>query len=160
MSQIPVGYQLHVHSWEGDADYRRVEILSGLTEEDVRFYIELLPYFNANRGWINPGHENEQIDCNDFIIHLDKCMANHPNISNSVREVWTMSEDELNELFDYDQFEDEDPREELLYERICENLLGYPENESYDGTSDLRVFEKYEVYFVERPIVDVTDKFK
>lgn len=159
MSPIPSGYQLHVHSWEGDADYNRVEILSGLTEEDVRFYLELLPYFNSNHGWNNPGHGNESLDTNDFIICLDKCMANHPNISDSVREVWTMSEDEINEILDYED-EDIDPREELIYERICENLLGYPENESYNGTSDLRVFDKYEVYFVEKPIIDVTDKFK
>lgn len=165
MSTIPAGYQLHIHSWEGDADFSRVEIVSGLTIDDVYFYLELLPYFNSSNGWGKLGHGGESFDGPDFIQFLDKLLTNHPNISDSTREQWTISEDELPDIDDeeYDVFEDEediDLRSEIMYERVCDTLLGYIENQSLCGESLLRVYSKHEVYFVEKPIIDVTDQFK
>ena len=44
---IQAGYMLQVTSWENDGDNYNTITLTGLTKEKVKFYLELLQYFNG-----------------------------------------------------------------------------------------------------------------
>lgn len=44
---IPAGYQIQITSWENDADNYNTKILSGLTKEDAKFYIEFAKLFKT-----------------------------------------------------------------------------------------------------------------
>lgn len=39
--QIKAGFRLEVETWENDADNYRTEVLDGLTEAEVKFYVEV-----------------------------------------------------------------------------------------------------------------------
>ena len=38
---IPAGYQLSVVSWENDGDHYNTEVMNGLSEEEVKFLVEI-----------------------------------------------------------------------------------------------------------------------
>ena len=52
---IKAGYQLHVTTWECDADAYGTKIISGLTEEDTKFYIAWVKQFVSRHGWGTQG---------------------------------------------------------------------------------------------------------
>ena len=137
MDIIPSGYQLHITSWENDADNYKTKILSGLTKEDVQFYIHFLSHFEMDKPYGNgsvrkhPGAEKIAIT-NAY----EKCRPTSPELLEDVEnslEIWKTSN------FSCD----------WVYETI--GIWG--EGDFY------RVFDSYKVYLVHTPMPNVTGEF-
>lgn len=152
---IPAGYQLHIESWENDGDARKTEIMSGLTVEDVKFVLEICSQFKSKNSFNKSGGRNlgnGDVDGAVLLEVLSEALENHPNISQTVREQFTVDEIGHDGL-------DEDDAEYMAYEIITENLLGRAENEYYDGMF-CRVFDRFKVYHYETPVEEVTAQFR
>ena len=137
MDIIPPGYQLHITSWENDADNYKTEILSGLTKEDVRFYIHFLSHFEMDKPYGN-GRIGEYSDAEKIAITsaYETCRPTTPqlleDIENSI-EHWKTSYYGCDWVYD---------------------TIGiWCEGERY------RVFDSCEVYLVRTPIPNVTGEF-
>lgn len=140
---IPVGYQLHITTWENDLDLRATKIISGLTEENVRFYLEIAQSFRSRNASPN-GLGNGSVSSNRLILLIETALDNHPNITPLCREKWV-------EVLD---------QPDWLYEQLTEEILGTPcdfYSENYENFC--RVFEKAEVFYYPADVVDVTQKF-
>lgn len=79
-NDIPVGFQLHITSWENDADCYNTVIVSGLTREDCAFLIAVAKLFesgNRRKG----GFGNKSPDADEVDAAIDLVRADHPGIS-------------------------------------------------------------------------------
>ena len=132
MNDIPVGYQLHVTSWENDGDNFDTKILSGLTAEDVAVYVDLLSLLvSASAG----GFANRNnIDIERVALAVREKLAAHPKLSDGIRK----------DFLECDMDSVRDP---------MGDLLGYSEY------VDFRVFASCKVYLFETPAKDVTKQF-
>lgn len=143
MTTIPVGYQLHITTWENDADHYKTEILSGLTKPDVCFYLDLARQFRSVHS--EPaGLGNSSVSGEILIKVIRDTLTRHPDISPIEQELWNDVESEYAE----DQYH------ELLTDRI----LGY---QSYQGDYGddgyfCRVFASYQVYYYAQEVPDVS----
>lgn len=170
MSRIPVGLQLHIHSWENDGDSPSVETLNGLCKEDVQFYMELLKLFGStNRDQDNFGNA---IDANPAIVGkaVLKVYLAHPKVTQPIKDQfdWLTEinfsalkrkkrNNEEIELEELESEDDETSEADELRDGLMEimgELLGT--SEFYD----FRVFDYAEIYEIKTPINDVTSKFK
>lgn len=149
---IPVGYQLHIHSWENDGDASGTEILSGLTEEDVKFYLALLELFGSGgRGdGFGNGLDLDMVDVGKTVLEV---YLEHPDVSKAVKKQF-----EWLKGVKCNVDEDEDAAVEFSdgLREVMGDLLGFPSTYEYD----FRVFDGYEVYYFETPVKNVTSKFK
>ena len=112
---IPAGYQLHINSWENDADARKTEILSGLIEADVRFYLDIASQFRSRNGKPK-GLGNGSVNLETLVKIFQTALKAHPKISESLQKKYTVKI----------EGDDED---EVGGERACElicELLGSP----------------------------------
>jgi hypothetical protein len=132
-NNIPAGYQLHVTSWENDADNYKTEIVSGLTSEDVKYLLALLKNFGRKGK-----HGNENVGADVLLSIFTKTMEKHPDTSDECEKFCPLDEREVHS--------------------VIEELLSAP-SEGYDGDF-VRYFESFEVYFVPHEIIDVSDQFK
>jgi hypothetical protein len=137
MDIIPPGYQLHITSWENDADNYKTEILSGLTKEDVQFYIHFLSHFEMNKPYEN-GDIDVYPDAEKIAITsaYEKCRPTSPQLLEEVEnslEYWKTSDDSC--------------------EWVDDTIGIWCEGERY------RVFDSCEVYLVHTPIPNVTGEF-
>jgi len=133
---IPAGYQIHITSWENDGDHYATQILSGLSEEDVCFYAELLPLFvSQSRGGFS---NRDNVLMESVIEAIEKVLANHPKISNKLRK----------------QFIDSSPTEHDVIVETMRELLGYSEYYTF------RVFSDMKVFYYQTPVKEVTAQFK
>jgi hypothetical protein len=145
---IKAGYQLHVTTWEGDADAYGTKIISGLTEEDTKFYIAWAKQFVSRHGWGlkglgNGGNTAEEI-LQSLQNALDICWPTNLALVETIQEL----------------LESEDSGD-WAHELLCEDLLGYPVQECYMSQSHFtRVFESFKVFYIPVDIEQVTSKFK
>lgn len=152
---IPVGYQLHISSWENDGDSRKTKIIEGLTEEDVKFYLDIAKNFTSrNNHWDKkdyPTYGNGGIKNEDLARIVKEALIAHPNISQPVRDEWT-PEPEAIEV---------DDGADWYFEALTEFILGYPDYEGYwDQVNFCRVFDSFKVFYIPAQAEEVTDKFK
>lgn len=56
--QIKAGFRLEVETWENDADNYRTKVLDGLTEAEVKFYVELAKAHYSMNGLRKKGFGN------------------------------------------------------------------------------------------------------
>jgi len=139
MDIIPSGYQLHITSWENDADNYKTKILSGLTKEDVQFYIHFLSHFEMNKPYEN-GSIRKYPDAEKIAITnaYEKCRPTSPELLEVVEnslEYWKTGDGNC----DCD----------LVYETIGI----WSEGDLY------RIFDSCEVYLIRTPIPNVTREF-
>jgi hypothetical protein len=155
MSNLPAGYQLHITTWENDADNYHTQVMSGLSKEDVAFYVELAKGFRSKNSRPKGGLGNQQVDADTLVEYIDGMLAKHPNISEKVRNYWSTED----ELADFDMALD-DVKYDLYYEILCENVLGNPDD--YYDHGFCRVFDEFKVLFVPEEVIieDVTHQFK
>ena len=137
MDIIPPGYQLHITSWENDADNYNTKIFSGLTKEDVRFYIHFLNHFKSHKSYGNESIEDYP-DAEKIAITsaYETCRPTTPQL---LEDVETSIE----------HWETSDSSCDWVYQTVgiwCEG-------ERY------RVFDSCEVYLVHTPIPNVTEEF-
>jgi hypothetical protein len=133
---IPAGYQLLITSWENDGDNYNTKIVSGLTEEDVACYLEILNLFKScsRGGFANEVDDNGEEAAKAISAVLEK----HPNASKATIERFTFGESEY--IGDHAR--------DAMYD-----LLGCSEHYGF------RVFDRATVYYFETPVKDVTKKF-
>lgn len=145
---IPKGFQLRIHSWENDADHPGVETLDGLSKEDVKFYLDLLPLFDSQGASNGEGYGNG-IDSDFVKVGKDvlEVYLRHPNVSKTVKDSFEW----LKEVKEAD--EDEYVLSDGLRE-VIGDLLGC--SEFYD----FRVFDHAEVFEFKTAVANVTSKFK
>jgi hypothetical protein len=136
MDSIPSGYQIHITSWENDGDNYKTKIISGLTKEDVHFYLCFLNYFKSyeyGNGDIFKYPSAEKIAITNA---YRKCRPTSPqlieDVENSI-EHWKTS--------DYSC--------DWVYKTIG----------TWDGGNRYRVFDYCEVYLIRTPIPNVTEDF-
>jgi hypothetical protein len=154
MSNLPAGYQLHITTWENDADHYMTKVMSGLTKEDVQFYVEMAKAFKS-RNNRPAGMGNGIVAANKLVPFIDKLLAKHTGLSQKVRDYWSTE----GEPGDFDMAL-EDVKYDLYMEILAENVLGEPVNEYYEY-GFCRVFAEFKVYFVPAEVVieDVTSQF-
>ncbi len=145
MENIQPGYQLHITSWENDADNYKTKIIQGLTKEDVQFYLHFLRHFysqySRHKDMIGPGFGN---------MERRKCPEAESIAITTAFEAFPPSSPELLDSVKQSiEFWKNDPEDSCDW--VLE-LLGY----WYDK---YRVFDSFEVYYIPAEIQNVTDKF-
>lgn len=171
---IPVGYQLHVTSWENDGDNYKTEIISGLSKEDTEFLVFIASEF----GWNQTTKLVEGNDGNSMIglrnLYLE-AIKRYPNVSDTYR-IKNLPSEEAIELFDeyarfsYNDSRKKDPkytdsvldRGEEFYELMMDlitSLLANPDEAYWNITGFVRYCDKIKVYYVPGEIEDVTNQF-
>lgn len=153
MSNLPSGYQLHITTWENDADNYQIKIMSGLTKEDVDFYLDMARKFKS-RNQDKSCWGNQEVAADDLVPFIDGLLAKHTGLSEKVRAYWSIED----ELGDYDMAED-DVKYEMYLDILSENVLGQP-GEYYD-LGFCRVFAEFKVLFIPAEVVieDVSSQF-
>ena len=156
MTGIPAGYQLHVTTWESAYDHYKTQVLSGLTKEDVEFYLDLMKPFFSKHDMVNPGtFGNEKISVEVLIDMVMKLLGAHPNISQAVSTKWNtaLANDLPGDLLEYYEVE--------LYDVLCDDVLGV--SEFYEDTEELnlwcREIGQYKILYIDQSIPDVTSLF-
>lgn len=140
----PIGLQLRITTWENDADDFSTQLISGLTNADVVFYLSLATLFRSRNHRPIPGIGNQSVSSHDLLEIVNDALAKHPDISQETKDTWSSEEEVL--------FEDE------VYDLFAEHILGYPVQ--IEERNFCRVFEKFEVFEIRWPIENVTEKFK
>jgi hypothetical protein len=150
-NDIPVGYQLHIHSWENDADAYGLEVLSGLSKDDVKFYLELLEHFRSrSRGKGGFGNTINEVDYQKVAKTIQNTLEANPGVSKDIKETFDLS----------DVFEEEHDSEDDLNDALsdaCQEVMGDLIGGS--ETYDFRVFDRAEVYYYPAPVKNVTREF-
>lgn len=144
-SSILPGYQLHITSWEGDADVYKTQIISGLTKPDVNFYLSMAKQFKSKNNHPLCGLGNGAVSGPILTALVQRALDAHLDISPEVRDLWTIDPE-------YDECQ--------TYETLCEMVLGNPENEHYhEFMFFCRVFASFKVFYFETPAENVTAEF-
>lgn len=153
-SEIKAGYQIHFTTWENDADAYRTQVVSGLTNADVEFYLDLASHFSSHNWGDRTGYGNKAIKEDELSNLIIKILSRH-DVSDETRNDWDESGDadwigvDREEITDY------------LYEMLCTTVLGYPVNEYYCSEGMFcRVMASWKVYRVPEDLVDVTENFR
>lgn len=138
MDIIPSGYQLHIASWENDADHRKTKILSGLTKEDVQFYLHFLDHFKCHHS-----------------PYGNECIKHHPDAEKiAITNAYTKCRPTTPQLLDdvensIEHWKTNNYSCDWVYETI-----------GFWGEGDFyRVFDYCEVYLIRTPIPNVTEEF-
>lgn len=138
MDNIPSGYQIHITSWENDADNYKTKIVSGLTKEDVQFYLHFLNHFEMNKPYGN-GRITKYPDAekNAITNAYEKCRPTSPQLLEDVEN-----------SFEYWKTNDHNNCD-WVYDTV-----GFWSNHDF-----YRVFDSCEVYLILTPILNVTGEF-
>lgn len=137
MTNIPAGYTLIAASWENDADNCKDETLYGLSEADVRFYLNLL---NRFRSHTFGGLGNEDYEPEQETAAIEAAFNESPPDSPELLEDLKVT---LSEYRDDPQF--------------MENILGTWGHEW--GGRKWRVFDSFQVNYVPEECPDRTSWF-
>lgn len=134
---IPTGYTLTLKSWENDADNYAEKTLHGLSEADVRFYLNLL---NRFRSHSDGGLGNEDYICSQETEAIEAAFQESPPDSKELLDDLKVTLTEYRE----------DPQ-------FMENIL---ETWGHDyGLSKWRVFDSFQVHYVPVECPDKTSWF-
>lgn len=148
---IKKGYQIHIETWENDADAINTNIVSGLSKNDVKYFVDLAKYFYKGSS-----NSNKNITPKELFNILNLCKEKHPNVNDNIKENFfikenplELAEKEFNELM-----------EDYYYESLCQWLLLYPYNiDCLDGNMFCRAVNDVKVFYVPEDIEEVTDSF-
>jgi hypothetical protein len=141
MDKIPAGFQIHVTSWENDGDNYKTVVTSGLSKEEVCFYMCILKNFTNTVNYGNDYVERSII--NNIIL---RAIESTPSLDSKTVEEWTNAVNDKKE-YSYD-----------LENLIRKRLLSSP-YEGY-GRDFYRAVDNIRVYYVPNDIVEVTKDFK
>lgn len=152
---IKAGYQLIIDSWENDWDSFKSMTLSGLSKEEVHFYIDLLKNFDSE-SCHEGGFGNESIDDNVLVDYVNTVLLRHPLVSEEITKNYNLGKVE-------DDFDEDDEFSNYVrdsYYLLITDLLDSPESEYYRSEHNFcRVFERVNVYFIPDEIINVTAQF-
>jgi len=140
-NNIPVGFQVHITTWENDGDAYTTQIFSGLSNEDVHFYVDFVKFFSGTDG-------NDFIEYTRLREFLTELQMQHPHINSDLKShlAEALIEDARYELDDFIH--------EILHSPVEE---GY-----YDGghrTLFCRACDSIQIFHIPSEIKDVTTDF-
>jgi hypothetical protein len=140
LDDIKNTFEIHIETWENDADDYRTIVHTGLTLEDVHFYHDLAKRFKSRNSRPVGGLGNDDHEL-DFLVELvNEVVASHPDMSAETASIWCAEVDEDNN-----------------YARLCDYVLHDPVEYDYGFC---RVFDKFKVFAVkDGKRVDVTVGF-
>jgi hypothetical protein len=147
-------YQLHIKTWENDADGVRVKVVSGLSKSDVCFYLEVVKQFTS-RNSTPSGFGNGSIPDDDLITIIQQALEKHSDVSELEQEMFG----------GWGELDMDDPDKlkyaaDILYDKLCSYMLGYPEDEGFQEEYHFcRVFDSYKVFHFPVNGNDVTSEF-
>jgi hypothetical protein len=140
LDNIKNTFEIHIGTWENDADDYSTIVHSGLTTEDVRFYHDLAKMFKSCNSRTDGGLGNDDQDLNYLLEVVEEVVARHPDMSVETGIIW------------YEQLESI-----ANYERLCEYVLSEPVQYDFGFC---RVFDSFKVFAVrDGKRVDVTAGF-
>ena len=155
---IPKGYQLQVSTWENDLDNYHTQILSGLTKENVLFYIELANKFSRDDTKKN-GYGNSYVGTKTLIDIVKELIDKHPNITKDLMDDWVeVYEDARKNLFSEDE-ENFRYGAAWIHELLTDTILGYPSECYCDVPNFCKVVDKIAVFYIPEDAQDVTNQF-
>lgn len=145
--RFPSGYVLQVDSWENDGDQNLQEMLYGLTLEEVKFYIDFLPYLESCHNSVK-GMGNEDFNSYKTFSVLMDLYPKHKEVISSLFPGYKMEEmyqDEEVDLYKpiYGQLISQ------LYSLIT-SLVSDPVE--YEGCF-VRVYDGHKVFFLKEDVV-------
>lgn len=141
---VPKGYQLHIHSWENDADARMTKIISGLTKHDVKFYLDLARNFKSrnNPQGAGPTYGNGEVDDETLSTIATKVLAANPNVSHKIRKAFEFG----GRVHGFN-----------VRDILVSDILGHAASFDYGFC---RVFDGFEVYHFKASARNMTKSFK
>jgi hypothetical protein len=143
-------YQVHIHSWENDADHYQTHIVDAFNPTDVRFYVALGKNFNSKNNRTDKGLGNGGVDSETLVALFDELLAEYgPGMTRGVIAAWT-PEEEL----------DVDDKAFFYHDQLVELVLGNAD-EFYMGEYEhfCRVVDGIKVFWVPESLVEVTEDF-
>ena len=147
---IPAGYQIHIKTWENDGDAYKTQIVSGLTDVDVYFYIAIAEMFQSKNSHKIRGLGNGAVKPATLREMVSEVLKTTTGLSKEIRQKW---EDALAE-------DDEDQYCCITWELLCEEILGFPVSEYYSEQSNFcRAYDSVKVYYYPEEVSNVTDRF-
>jgi hypothetical protein len=146
---IPKGLQLQVTSCENDADNYKTKILSGLSEDEVRFYVELAKLFRSRNGRHDDTCYGNTTYDHRYKINWSDLIAKVKAIAEKHRTGFVLI---IGDQFDFDETST-DEWQDFIHELACK-LLGSSEDFMF------RVFETFKVYHFPEDVTEVTENFK
>lgn len=158
-------YQVHITTWENDADDYSTQIITCSKEEDVRFFLDLASHFTSCHSCIpagiGKGLGNEGIGDQDLLNVISNTLKRHPDVSSEIMTAWTF-EQTISEEEDEEGYEAE--LEQLAcnaYDLLTTVVLHRPFSEyyAYDENNFCRVFERAKVFSLPELPVEVSSKF-
>jgi len=132
-------FEIHIETWENDADDYRTIVHTGLTLEDVHFYHDLAKRFKSGNR-IEDGLGNDEHELDFLVEVVDEVIARHPDMSVETGIIWQPGMEEGDN-----------------YQRLCDYVLSDPVEYDYGFC---RVFDSFKVFAVkDGKRVDVTAGF-
>ncbi|ATW62717.1 hypothetical protein SCBWM1_gp33 [Synechococcus phage S-CBWM1] len=127
---IPPGFMLSIRSWENDADLWKSEVLYGLQEGDVRFYLYVLKSYGIDNGG------NRKTDGGEEISVLKSALEEFPPESQDLL-------DDVKEMVDLGESSD-----------FFEDLVGIDTSGEF-----YRVIDSATVHYIPELCLNVTERF-
>lgn len=150
---IPAGYQLHITTWENDADAFQTKIISGLSDREVRFLLSIARRFRSRNGRLHEDPDglsklgNGGVSGEKLAQIFKITQKEYSDVSQHFKDEWFVD------------LENNEYIEDHAYETLT-NLINYPVDEYYRDVGNFcRVFDSYKVYHYETPVEDVSDQF-
>lgn len=153
---VPAGLRLSITSWENDGDDYRTVVVNGLTEEDVRFYLELAADFRSDSGSCSgrPGDRgNVSVPAYDLYTLVKGALGSHPALSAQERSVWEKALESFQKSLDAEDPDRFSVDGGEIYDLLCEKVLAEPVQYEY---GHCRVVESFQVLRIEEPVILVT----
>ncbi|WEM34236.1 hypothetical protein [Xanthomonas phage X1] len=177
---IKPGYQVHVLSWENDADNYKTEILSGLTKDEAQFYVLLAKAFESRYKKretdlpykVTGNDENETVELFNLWLYA---AGKYPEVA---AKRWG-TEDALPTVEQIELYDEQlalrynDPRKEDekyanleaaeqfvdFFSSLMQELLASPDEGYWDFKNFFRVCDDVQVFYVPGVIENVTNQF-
>jgi hypothetical protein len=129
MNNIPAGYQIHITSWENDGDHSQTKVISGLTRDELELIIKFCNWFKKK------GNDYFEIE----------------------QEIETLFQEFLTSSLKEKFHKPYSTNIKFYISTIASELMG----SSFENTDHgfIRSVNYFRIYFIETPILDVTDKF-
>jgi hypothetical protein len=164
-NNIPAGFQIQFSSWENDGDNYKTQIVNGLGEEDVKFYLTIANRFTSRNDWHQKGFGNDGISYQDAVNVVKEALEKHPNISQNIRDKWWENDEVLVKEYDVDLSNEEevvDLRGGWILDMITDEILGSPSESYWDWHNGhfMRVYDGCKIFYFSQDVKDETDRFK
>ncbi len=122
-TRIAPGYRITVKSWENDGDNYNTAVVEGLSKEDALFVYDFAKLFDSksrHRGGIGNLYDPSSDELASVQQATALVVAKHPNISDELKEYFTLSDEDSYYQMDYAY--DLHLSGGEFYTRVCESV--------------------------------------